>query len=144
MVLVGFGVGFSFSLLPAASMHEMDYRYRGSANSTNSFFPFARPCIGYYNFWCDSNEIASKRNGQLVSQNLAETDRAGQNHSEIYKPVFQPETRVNIPPDILDVIVNAMSTSISATYLWSLIPVGIAVIAVFYMGNDRLDVTKKP
>ena len=57
--------------------------------------------------------------------------------------VFQPEARVNIPLDIVDVIVNAMSTSISATYLWSLIPVGVAVIAVLSMSNERLVVTKK-
>ena len=37
MILVGFGVGFSFSLLPTASMHNLEPQFRGTANSTNSF-----------------------------------------------------------------------------------------------------------
>ena len=37
MILVGFGVGFSFSLLPTASIHNLEPQYRGTANSTNSF-----------------------------------------------------------------------------------------------------------
>ena len=45
---------------------------------------------------------------------------------------------------IVDVIVNVISMSISATYLWSLIPVGIAVITVLSIGTERLDVIKKP
>jgi hypothetical protein len=56
--------------------------------------------------------------------------------------VFHPEAIVNIPLDIVDLIVNVKSMSISSTYLWSLIPVGIAVIAFLPMGNERLDVTK--
>ncbi|MCT9872308.1 MFS transporter, partial [Paenarthrobacter aurescens] len=37
MILTGFGMGFSFSLLPIASIHNLEPRFRGSANSTNSF-----------------------------------------------------------------------------------------------------------
>lgn len=38
MIIVGFGVGFSFSLLPTASIHNVEQQHRGSANSTNAFF----------------------------------------------------------------------------------------------------------
>lgn len=142
MVLVGFGVGFSFSLLPSASMHEMDYRYRGSANSTNSFFRSLGLALGITIFGAIQTKLLTSE----MSTGFAKLGGSGQGGPESLgniQTVFQPEARANIPPDILDVIVNAMSTSISATYLWSLIPVGIAVIAVFYMGNERLDVTKK-
>ncbi len=37
MMISGFGVGFNFSLLPAASMNDLEPRFRGTANSTNSF-----------------------------------------------------------------------------------------------------------
>ena len=81
-----------------------------------------------------------------MTTGFAKLGGEGQGGSDLLgniQTVFQPVARANIPPDILDVIVSAMSTSISATYLWSLIPVAIAIIAVFYMGNERLDVTKK-
>lgn len=37
MIIVGFGMGFSFSLLPTASQHNLEPRFRGTANSTNQF-----------------------------------------------------------------------------------------------------------
>ena len=137
MVLVGFGVGFSFSLLPSASMHKMDYRYRGSANSTNSFFRSLGLALGITIFGAIQTKLLTSE----MTIGFAKLGGGGQDiRGSIgnIQTVFQPETRANIPPDILDVIVNAMSTSISTTFFWSLIPVGIAIIAVFYMGNEKL------
>lgn len=38
----------------------------------------------------------------------------------------------------MDRIVDALSSSISTMFLWAVIPAGLALIAVFFMGNDRL------
>lgn len=137
MVLVGFGVGFSFSLLPSASMHKMDYRHRGSANSTNSFFRSLGLALGITIFGSIQTKMLTSEM-KVGFAKLAGGSKESAGFMENVQTAFQPETRANIPPDILDVIVNAMSTSIATTFLWSLIPVGIAVIAVFFMGDERL------
>lgn len=137
MIFVGFGVGFSFSLLPSASMHKMEFRYRGSANSTNSFFRSLGLALGITIF----GAIQTKLLASEMAEGFANLGGSGEGSPESFgniQSVFQPETRANIPPDILEVIVNAMSTSISTTFFWSLIPVTISIIAVFYMGNERL------
>ncbi len=139
MVTVGFGVGFSFSLLPSASVHKMDYRHRGSANSTNSFFRSLGLALGITIFGAIQTKL-------LTNEITNKLESSGQNASktiENLQTVFQPEQRASIPSNILDVIVQAMSNSISSTFFWSLIPIAIAFIAVYFMGNERLELSKQ-
>jgi hypothetical protein len=49
-----------------------------------------------------------------------------------------------IPDFILDKIVHAMSDSITFTFMLALIPIALAAITIFFMGNTRVEVTKKP
>ncbi|MET0787170.1 MAG: MFS transporter, partial [Paenisporosarcina sp.] len=139
MILVGLGVGFSFSLLPSASVHKMDYRHRGSANSTNSFFRSLGLALGITVF----GSIQTKLLTNEITDKLGASGNQASNTVENLQTVFQPEQRAQIPSNILDVIVHAMSNSISATFLWSLIPIAIAVVAVYFMGNEKLEVPKK-
>ncbi|MET1014219.1 MAG: MDR family MFS transporter [Paenisporosarcina sp.] len=139
MILVGLGVGFSFSLLPSASVHKMDYRHRGSANSTNSFFRSLGLALGITVF----GSIQTKLLTNEITDKLGASGNQASKTVENLQTVFQPEQRAQIPSNILDVIVYAMSNSISATFLWSLIPIAIAVVAVYFMGNEKLEVPKK-
>ncbi|WP_203363946.1 MDR family MFS transporter [Bacillus sp. REN10] len=142
MILVGFGVGFSFSLLPSASIHKIDYKYRGSANSTNSFFRSLGLAIGITVF----GSIQTKLFTSGIKEGFTSMGGPAGGHvpsSDNLQSIFQPEQRAMIPKEVLDVIVEAMSHSISTTFLWALIPIGISAIAVFAMGNERLNVPKK-
>lgn len=138
MILVGLGVGFSFSLLPSASVHKMDYRHRGSANSTNSFFRSLGLALGITIF----GSLQTKLLTNEIKTNLGASGDQAASTIDNLQTVFQPEQRAQIPSNILEVIVNAMSNSISATFLWSLIPIAIAVVAVYFMGNEKLEVSK--
>ncbi|WP_309090327.1 MDR family MFS transporter [Domibacillus sp.] len=138
MVTVGLGVGFSFSLLPSASVHKMDYRHRGSANSTNSFFRSLGLALGITVFGSIqtkllTNELENKLGG----------GGTGTFGIDNLQTIFQSEQRAQIPADILNVITNAMSHSIAATFLWSLIPITIAFMAVYFMGDEQLQIEGK-
>lgn len=136
MVLVGFGVGFSFSLLPSATVHKMDYQYRGSANSTNSFFRSLGLALGITIF----GSIQTKLLANELSEKLDEGAGGPAFNLESIQTLFQPEQRAQIPNDVLSVVTQAMSNSISATFFWSLIPIAIAAAAVYFMGDERLEV----
>lgn len=142
MVFVGFGVGFSFSLLPAASVHKMDFRHRGSANSTNSFFRSLGLALGITIFGAIQTKILTRDMAAGFAK-LPGNETGGVESFSNVQSAFLPETRKMIPPDVLDVITNAMSHSISSTFLWALIPVSISIFAVFYMGPERLEVPSK-
>lgn len=64
MVMVGYGMGFSFLLFPTASLHKLAPQYRGTANSTNQFMRTLGMTIGVTIF----GSIQSK----LLTSNLTE------------------------------------------------------------------------
>ena len=136
MILSGFGVGFSFSLLPNASIHNLDPRFRGSANATNAFFRSLGMTIGVTIFGAIQTKIF-----------IRELENAGSAGSgfDMGNPqgIFQPVVREQIPPGVLEPVVNAMSDSITAMFLFALIPLGAALITVFFMGKTRLITGKK-
>jgi hypothetical protein len=59
------------------------------------------------------------------------------------RQIFQASERSKIPDFILDKIIHAMSASITHTFLLTLIPIGIAAVTIFFMGNARVVVSKK-
>lgn len=139
MIFVGFGVGFSFSLLPAASVHNMDFRNRGSANSTNAFFRSLGLALGITIF----GAIQTKLLASEMASGFAKIPGGDAGNVGTIQNAFLPEVRKTIPADVLEVMTNAMSYSISTTFLWALIPVAISIVAVFYMGPERLIIPGK-
>ncbi|CAM3958022.1 MDR family MFS transporter [Saccharibacillus endophyticus] len=132
MVLAGFGVGFSFSMLPTASMHNLEPQYRGTANSTNSFLRSFGMTLGITIFGAiQSSVLASRLKDAFAGQ------EAGGFAGGDLRSVFQSDVRSQIPPDILDKIVNAMSDSITSMFLFALIPIALAAVAIAFMGNAK-------
>jgi hypothetical protein len=46
--------------------------------------------------------------------------------------------RAKIPAPVLEKITAALSTSIAHTFVWAIIPAGLALVFVLYMSNERL------
>jgi MFS family permease len=138
MVLSGFGVGFSFSLLPNATIHKLDPRYRGSANSTNAFFRSLGMTIGITVFGTlQTKFFASNLESAFKGQS------GGGFPTGDPRSLFEPEMREKIPDFVLEKITTAMSDSITTTFAYALIPLGIALLFVYLMGSSRLEVEGK-
>src|SRR5690625_1086067 len=81
---------------------------------------------------------------KLVTSNLTEEFKevgegaAGAlSNTDDLSQIFEPAVRTKIPSDSLDIIVSAMSHSITHIYLLALIPIGIAFVFVYLMGGAR-------
>jgi MFS family permease len=137
LVIVGFGVGFSFSLLPTASIHGLEPRYRGTASSTNSFLRSFGMTLGITIFGVIQNNIFTEKITTAFKEMQGTT---GQSPFNLEDPqqIFQSGEREKIPGIILDKIVNAMSDSITTTFFIALFPIAIAAIVVLLMGNTRV------
>ncbi|MEK4092811.1 MDR family MFS transporter [Viridibacillus sp. FSL H8-0110] len=142
MILVGFGMGFSFSLLPTASQHNLDARYRGTANSTNSFLRTLGMTMGITIFGTIQNNVFTNKLAEGF-KSLGESANSAMFNVGDIRQIFEPSVREKIPAEILDVIVNAMSNSVTHVFLLALIPIVIAVVFVYMMGNSRVIVTDK-
>ncbi|MED4782230.1 MDR family MFS transporter [Brevibacillus choshinensis] len=136
MVLTGFGVGFSFSVLGMAAIHGFDIRQRGSASSTGSFFRSLGMTLGITVFG-------------IVQRNLFENDMASAFAGKLGVPgamvtdpraILTPETRATIPAPILEKITDILASSIAQTFMWALVPAIVAVVFIVLMGNERVQV----
>ena len=142
MIIVGFGMGFSFSLLPTASLHNLEARYRGTANSTNAFLRTLGMTIGITIFGTIQNKMFTTKLSEGFKDMGGNADAVMANMGDI-RQIFQPSVRAELPTEVLGIIVNAMSKSITHVYLLALIPIGIAFFFVFLMGNSRVTIAPK-
>ncbi len=134
MVIAGIGVGFSFSLLPMASLNDLEPQYRGSANSTNAFFRSLGMTVGITIFGAIqnkmfTNDLSSYFKGMPIPSGINLEDPSA---------ILEASERSSIPSFVLDRIIDAMSSSITFTFLMALIPLAIAAIVVGLMGNGRV------
>ncbi|RAV16392.1 MDR family MFS transporter [Paenibacillus contaminans] len=136
MITAGLGVGFSFSVLGMAAIHGFDMRQRGSANSTMAFVRSLGMTVGLTVFGILQRNLLSgafgETGGTAGGVSLGDT-----------RELLSPEKRAAIPAEIMDKIVDALSSSISTMFLWALIPAGLSLIAVMNMGNTRLLIPSK-
>lgn len=142
MILVGFGVGFSFSLLPTASVHNLDPRFRGSANSTNSFFRSLGMTLGITIFGAIQNKVFTKELEEAF-KGMQGGQTEGMSPLDDPRTIFEASERMKIPSFVLDKIVDAMSTSITFAFMLALIPIILAAVTSFFMGNERVEVKKE-
>lgn len=136
MVIVGFGMGFSFTLLPTASLHNLEPKYRGTANSTNQFMRTLGMTIGIAIFGSIQSDLLANKlkdgfkalNGDALAAFPAMDD---------IRQIFEPSVRTKIPVEVLDTIVAAMSHSVTHIFLLALIPIAVAAFFVYLLGNSR-------
>ncbi|WP_145946433.1 MDR family MFS transporter [Paenibacillus sp. Y412MC10] len=142
MIIVGFGMGFSFSLLPTASQHNLEPRFRGTANSTNQFLRSLGMTMGITIFGTIQNNLFTNR---LAENFKGMGGGANSAMANVGSPqeIFQSANRAKIPAEVLNNIVDAMSHSISRIFLFALIPIAIAAVVVASMGNARVTVSKE-
>ena len=141
MILSGFGVGFSFSLLPTSSIHNLDFKQRGTANSTNAFFRSLGMTVGITIFGSiQSSVLADKLKAAL--QNGASMD-TGYSSFQDLSGLLESSVRFSIPPELLNTIVQSLSTSITSVFRIAFFIIICAVIFIFLMGNEKVVIPKK-
>ncbi|RAR42927.1 MDR family MFS transporter [Paenibacillus sp. MDMC362] len=136
MILTGFGVGFSFSTLSMASIHNFDARQRGAATSTNSFLRSFGMTVGITIFGI------IQRNG--LNSRLADAGGNAPAGAELNADAaLSPEVMGQLPPNVREQITASLADSISNTFLWALVPAVLALVFVLMMGNERVSVPAK-
>ncbi|MDN3019439.1 MDR family MFS transporter [Paenibacillus sp. BSR1-1] len=135
MIVIGLGVGFSFSVLSMAAIHPFGMEQRGSATSTSNFIRSLGMTIGITIFgtiqrsdFKEGLEKAFSGMGPMPKGGAFGDSRA----------LLSEEARKNIPPQILDKITDALSSSIVHTFTWALVPAGIAFLFIFILGKERM------
>lgn len=134
MVITGMGVGMSFPVLVMSSIHGLDIRQRGTANSAVAFFRIIGMTLGITIFGAIQSHQMLNELHQAAPQ-LDMLNKAGD-----ARVLLQPGVRANIPPVILNKMAAVLTDSIAGMFQWSLISVASALFLILRMGNTRLGI----
>jgi hypothetical protein len=135
MIVIGLGVGFSFSVLSMAAIHPFGINQRGAATSTSNFIRSLGMTVGITIFGTiQRNSFKGKLEDAFAGM--------GPMPKGDSRALLQEQARSHMPPQILDKIINALSGSIVHTFTWALVPAGLAVLLIFILGNERMVIHK--
>jgi EmrB/QacA subfamily drug resistance transporter len=136
MIITGLGIGATFSVLPNAAIHHFEPSKRGSVNSTVSFVRSLGMTLGITvfgiiqrnDFTASLKDLFEGMGGPSMGNSMLNDPRE----------LLAPEARAQIPAPILEQITDVLSSSITYTFMWALIPSALAIIAAFMMTSDKL------
>jgi len=136
MILVGLGIGASFSVLSNACIHGLTYQQRGTASSTFNFLRSLGMTLGITMFGMIQNHTFSQQMNPIFSGNgaLSKSLRMDDLHM-----LLSEQNRSRIPAEAVHSISEALSSSITHTFVWAIIPVLLACAASLLMGRSKLD-----
>lgn len=140
MIIVGLGVGFSFSVLSMAAIHPFGMMQRGSATSTSNFIRSLGMTIGITIFGTiQRNNFNAKLEDAFAGMGpMPKGTSFGDSRA-----LLSEQARSHIPAQILSKITDALSASIVHTFTWALVPAGLAFLLIFILGKDRMVFSKK-
>ncbi|WP_211746075.1 MDR family MFS transporter [Paenibacillus sp. Marseille-Q4541] len=136
MILIGLGIGSSFSVLSNAAIHGFSAKQRGSASSTLSFTRELGMTLGITVFGIIQSHLFANKLTAMFGSGAQVPDSV-----DLSDPskILTPGTREQIPDSILEKITEALSSSLAHTFAWAIIPSVIALIAAFAMSREKFD-----
>ncbi|WP_445487279.1 MDR family MFS transporter [Niallia sp. 03133] len=132
MMIIGLGVGPSFSVLGMASLQKAKPQERGIASSTSNFLRSLGMTLGITIFG------VIQRN--TFTEGLPKMFNKGDNANS--GSILSPEERAQIPANVLKEITNVLSSSITTTFIWTFVPLIISLICILFMSKDKLSDSK--
>ncbi|MEW4372645.1 MDR family MFS transporter [Paenibacillus kandeliae] len=134
LIITGFGIGFSFSVLGISGIQEFDVRQRGAANSTLSFVRSLGMSVGVTIFGLVQHQLFSVHLQQQAGGSLP----AGMDLSTVDpRALLSEQMQLQIPAEVLDIIRQVLTQSVAGTFGWAIVPAVCALVAVALMGSAR-------
>ncbi|MFC0211740.1 MDR family MFS transporter [Paenibacillus chartarius] len=138
MILVGLGVGASFSVLTTSAVHAMPGSQRGSAMATINFLRSLGMMVGITVYGLLQNHAMSRKLSDMFSGGGLGELPQGIKLEDPYV-LMTPETRALIPEAALDALGGGLAASIANVFAWGLLPAVLAVGAACAMSGAKHD-----
>ncbi|WP_276354122.1 MDR family MFS transporter [Cohnella caldifontis] len=135
MIVVGLGMGVSFSLLNISTLSSVPPQYKGSASSLIAFFRTIGSALGITVFGVLQKHDFQEQLRDVPNLNpqLAAQIKGGQ---ALLDPAVQAQ--MGMSPDAVNALLSRLADSIIYVFQWSVILPVIALVFVFLMGRARL------
>ncbi|MFC5472152.1 MDR family MFS transporter [Cohnella suwonensis] len=138
MILVGLGIGASFSVITNAAIHSLAPNKRGAATSTVNFLRSLGMMLGITIFGIFQSHAMSGNLSKAFAGADSEAIPQGLDLNDPYA-LLNPAVRSAIPDNTLDSVLSGLSSSISEVFAWGLIPAVLSLAAALYMRREKYD-----
>jgi MFS family permease len=136
MVLLGVGIGPSFSVVSMASMHPFDERQRGAASATLSFVRELGMTVSIAVYGSlQRNQFADGLRSLFGPGVGIGWDTGGSAPDP--RAMLSPAARAHIPGPLLQRLTDLLTSSITHTFLWTLIPAVLALVFTLWFGREK-------
>ncbi|MDR6884751.1 MDR family MFS transporter [Bacillus sp. 3255] len=139
MILVGLGIGASFSVLSNAAIHSVPANRRGAASSTLNFLRSLGMTIGITIFGIIQSHSLTRHLTDAFNVSGSSALPQGLDFKDPHA-LLDPVTRAQIPEGVLSQTSASLSSSIVATFAWGLIPAVLALAAACVMSREKFDI----
>jgi hypothetical protein len=127
-------------------MNAFEPQRRGAASSTLNFLRSLGMTMGITIFGIVQSQVFTRKMNDALAGSAAEAGGTGAPAGGVPQGVnlsdphalLSPELRKAIPPQVLDAITHALSSSIVQLFAWAAIPAALALIAAFFMGKEKM------
>ncbi|QMV40838.1 MDR family MFS transporter [Cohnella cholangitidis] len=136
MVIIGLGMGVSFSLLNISTLNSVPPQYKGSASSLITFFRTIGSAIGVTVFGTLQKHDFQQGIQELpnMSPEMAAQIKGGQ---ALLDPTVQ--AKIGLSPDIVNALLGKLADSILYIFQWSVLLPVLALVFVLLMGRARME-----
>ncbi|MFC5403378.1 MDR family MFS transporter [Cohnella soli] len=138
MILVGLGIGASFSVLTNAAIHSLAPNKRGAATSTVNFLRSFGMMVGITIFGIFQSHAMTDNLAKAFGGSGSKAVPPGLNLNDPYA-LLNPAVRAAMPESTLHAVLNGLSSSISEVFAWGLIPAILSLAAALYMRREKFD-----
>ncbi|MCC3377503.1 MDR family MFS transporter [Cohnella sp. REN36] len=140
MIVIGLGMGVSFSLLNISTLGSVPPQYKGSASSLITFFRTIGSALGVTVFGAlQKHEFQSAVQSMPgASPDMAAKIKGGQ---ALLDPAVQ--AKMGIPANVMQLLIDKLGHSILYIFQWSVLLPVIALVFALLMGNARLETPQR-
>ncbi|QJD84105.1 MDR family MFS transporter [Cohnella herbarum] len=136
MVIIGLGMGVSFSLLNISTLNSVPPQYKGSASSLITFFRTIGSALGVTVFGTLQKHEFQQGIQELPNLNpeMAAQIKGGQ---ALLDPALQ--AKMGLSPDAVNALLGKLADSIIYIFQWSVLLPALALVFVLLMGSARME-----
>ena len=134
MIVIGIGVGFSFSVLSIGTNRSVEKMDRGAANSMLTFLRSLGMTVGLTVFGIIQSHLLTRQlSGMLSKSEDSEATLQSLNPTEL----LTPAGRSQIPHDLLEKMTGALAYSLTHMFIWLFIPAALILIFALRMSKEK-------
>ncbi|MEC0207549.1 MDR family MFS transporter [Paenibacillus ehimensis] len=138
MILMGLGIGTGFPVTSISSLHNVDFRFRGTVTSLVGFFRSIGSAVGL--------TVLGAMQASALSRRLSELLPAGAGAATTPadpRALLSPEFQANVPKPVLEKMMVGLADSIAYVFQVTIVMAVLALIFILLMGRAKMEVPAK-